>query len=76
MNETYRLELNFANEFGKNRKITIRRPIAGLTETEIQPVMQNIVDKEIFSDDGVDPYGLAKNACYVRTNVEEVFAAK
>lgn len=73
MNDGYRLELNFANELGKNRKITIRRPVAGLTEAEIKPVMQTIADNEIFSDNGVDPYGLVKNARYVRTTVEDVF---
>lgn len=73
MNETYRLELNFANEFGKSRKITIRRPIVGLTEEEIRPVMQTIADNEIFSDDGSDPYELVKNARYVRTEIEDVF---
>lgn len=76
MNETYRLELNFANELGKNRKITIRRPIVGLTEAQIKPVMQTIADNEIFSDNGADPYGLVKNARYVRTNIEDVFEVK
>lgn len=76
MNETYRLELNFANEFGKNRKITIRRPIVGLTEAQIKPVMQTIADNEIFSENGADPYGLVKNARYVRTNIEDVFEVK
>ena len=75
MNETYRLELNFANELGKNRKITIRQPIEGLTETEILPVMELISEKNIFSDDGLDPYERAKSARYVRTSVEDVFEA-
>ena len=76
MKDQYRLELNFENEFGKNRKITINRPVAGLTETQIKPVMQTIADNEIFSDDGADPYGLVKNARYVRTSVEDVFAVE
>lgn len=75
MNETYRLELNFANEVGKNRKITIRQPIEGLTETEVLPVMELIAEKNIFSDDGLDPYEVAKNARYVRRTVEDVFKA-
>ncbi len=73
MNESTRLELNFANELGKNRKITIRRPVADLTEAEVKPVMQTIADNEIFSDEGTDPYGIVKNARYVHTNVEDVF---
>lgn len=73
MKESTRLELNFENELGKNRKITIRRAVAGLTEEQIKPVMQTIADNEIFSDDGTDPYGIVKNARYVHTNVEDVF---
>lgn len=76
MNETYRLELNFANELGKSRKITIRKPIENLTETEILPVMEVIAENNIFSDDGLDPYELATSARYIRTSVEDVFEAK
>ncbi len=75
MNDTYRLELNFANELGKNQRISIRKPVPGLTETEILPVMELIVEKNIFSDSGLDPYAQAKGARYVRTSVEEVFEA-
>ncbi len=35
MNETYNLELQFENEEGKSRKITIRRPLIDLTEVEV-----------------------------------------
>lgn len=75
MNETLRLELNFANSEGKNRKITIRKPITGLTETEIQPVMNVIAENDIFNDEGIDPYKHAKSARYVHTSVENVFEA-
>lgn len=76
MNETYNLELIFENEEGKNRKLTIRRPLDGLTEAEILPAMQTIVDNDIFEDkDELDPYALAKSARYVRTVVEDVFEA-
>lgn len=75
MNETTRLELDFANELGKNQRISIRKPVPGLTETEILPVMELIVEKNIFSDGGLDPYVEATSARYVRTSVEEVFEA-
>lgn len=75
MNETTRLELDFANELGKNKRISIRKPVPNLTETEILPVMKLIVEKNIFSDGGLDPYVEAKSARYVRTSVEEVFEA-
>lgn len=73
MNESYRLELNFANELGKNRRITIRKPKQGLTKEEILPVMEVIAENEIFSDDGLDPYELATSARYVRTSVDQIF---
>lgn len=76
MNDTYRLELNFLDEFGKNKRITVRRPVEGLTETEIKPVMQTIVDNDIFEDAGADPYQLVKDARYIRTSVEDVFEVK
>ena len=74
MNETYYLELLFENEEGKNRKITIRRPLESLTEAEVSPVMQAIVDSDIFDDDGLDRYAVASSARYVRTTVDEIFA--
>ena len=73
MNETYYLELLFENEEGKARKITIRRPLDGLTEEVVSPVMQAIVDSDLFDDEGLDRYAVASSARYVRTTVDEVF---
>ena len=75
MNESYNLELLFENEEGKARKITIRRPLDGLTEEVVSPVMQAIVDSDLFDDEGLDRYVVASSARYVRTTVDEVFAA-
>jgi len=75
MNETYNLELLFKNEEGKNRKITIRRPLDNLTEAEVVPAMQAIVDSDLFDDDGLDRYAVASSARYVRTTVDEIFTA-
>ena len=69
------LEMNFLNEEGKNKKLTIRKPVLGLTETEIVPVMQKVVDSDIFEKDGCDPYAAVKSARYVTTEVEEIYAA-
>lgn len=74
MNETYNLELLFENEEGKNRKITIRRPLDSLTEVEVAPVMQAIIDSDLFDDDGLDRYVVASSARYVRTTVDEIFS--
>lgn len=76
MNETYNLELLFENEEGTNRKITIRRPLENLTETEVLPAMQAIVDSDIFDDEGMDRYAVAKSAQYVRTTVEGIYEAE
>ena len=75
MNETYNLELQFENEEGKSRKITIRRPLADLTEAVVLPAMQAIVDSDIFDDDGLDRYAKVSGARYVRTAVEDIFDA-
>lgn len=40
MNDLYRLESNFENEFGENRKIIIYRSVTDLIEKEIKPAMQ------------------------------------
>lgn len=75
MSETYNLELNFKQADGKNKKITIRRPIGGLTEAEVLPAMQTIVEKDIFDASGIDPYALAVSASYVRRTVDNIFQA-
>ena len=75
MVETYNLELNFKKEDGKSKKITIRRPIAGLTEAEVLPAMQAIVDTDVFIIDGIDQYAPAESASYVRRSVEDIFEA-
>jgi len=72
MDETYNLELSFESEYGGTKKITIRRPAEDLTEAEVQPVMQKVVDSGIFTD-GLDlKYSKVKSARYVRTTVEDI----
>ena len=73
---TKHLELNFADEAGKNKKLTIRKPLLGLTEADILPVMEKVVDSDIFEKDGLDPYAAVKNARYVTTQVDEIYAAE
>lgn len=73
---TINLELNFANEEGKNKKLTIRKPVVGLTDAEVLPVMETIVASDIFEKDGLDPFAAPKSARYVRTEVEEVYTAE
>ena len=73
---TKHLELNFADEAGKNKKLTIRKPLLGLTEADILPVMEKVVDSDIFEKDGLDPYAAVKSARYVTTQVDEIYAAE
>ena len=75
MTETYNLELNFKNEEKKSKKITLRRPVAGLTETDVLPAMQAIVDSNMFQKDGVLHYAEVESASYVRRSVEDIFEA-
>lgn len=72
MKETYELDLNFGNSEGSTRKITLKHPKAGLTEAEILPAMQAIIDAQIFDVEGVSQYAAVKSAQYVRTTVEEI----
>ena len=44
MKKKFVLELTFENEEGKRRKIDIDNPKLGLTEEEIIPAMQKIID--------------------------------
>ena len=70
------LEMNFLNDEGKNKKLTIRKPVVGLTDAEVLPVMETIVASDIFDKDGLDPYADPKSARYVRTAVDEIYAAE
>lgn len=75
MRETVKLELNFGDEEGRNKKLTIQQPVLALTEAEVRPVMETIIASDIFDADGFDPYASAKNARYIRTEVDEIYAA-
>ena len=44
-----------------------------MTEEVVSPVMQAIVDSDLFDDEGLDRYAVASSARYVRTTVDEVF---
>lgn len=72
MNETNVLELLFKNGENKSKKITIKHPKAELTEAEIIPAMQSLVDANVFSKQGVDQFAEIFNARYVRTEIEDI----
>lgn len=73
MKKSYKLELNFKTEEGRNKRLTIDYPKLDLTAEEIIPVMQTIVDTDIFYKEGEDSYGAVDSARYIETTIEEIF---
>lgn len=73
MKKTYRLELNFRTEEGKSKRISIDNPILELTEEEVIPAMQTIIDCDIFGVDR-DTFVAIDNARYVETTINEIYS--
>ncbi|WP_025728825.1 DUF2922 domain-containing protein [Atopobacter phocae] len=71
--KTNELQLQFKNEVGKATQIVIRFPKPDLTEEEVQPVMQAIVDAAIYKRDGELMYAQVVGARYVEREVKSVF---
>lgn len=76
MKETTKLDLNFLNEIGKSKKITLNLPKADLTEEEVKEAMNAIVDSKLCESDGYVHYHEVKGARYVTTAVEDIFEAE
>ncbi len=72
---TTQLELNFMNAQGRNKKVTIRKPVSGLTVAEVLPVMETIVASDVFEREGQDLFVTPQNARYIRTEVEDIYEA-
>lgn len=73
MNEATILDLNFKDEEGKNRKVTIKAPKADLTEEETKQAMQSIIDSKLCLNKGFISYFEMDGARYVTTAIDEVF---
>ena len=73
MNETTKLDLNFLNEEGKKKKITLNSPKAELTEEEVTQAMNAIVYSKLCEHGGAINYFEVKGARYVTTAVEDIF---
>lgn len=43
------LKMSFLNEGGGTLTLTVRNPKDNITETEVQTVMDNIIDKNVFA---------------------------
>lgn len=73
MNETIKLDLNFLNELGKSKKISLKAPKSDLSEEEVSQAMLDIVDSQLCLNEGAIDYFEVKGAKYVTTTVEDIF---
>lgn len=54
------LELKFDTEQGKSMTITINDPKPNLTSTEVETVMQTIINSDIFHHEGYPLVGISQ----------------
>ncbi|WP_282802194.1 DUF2922 domain-containing protein [Secundilactobacillus kimchicus] len=69
------LQLRFKNINGKQHTISITNPKAGLTESTVKKVMEDIAASGLFVKDGVALYATIDGASYVDTTTAKVFEA-
>ncbi|MDN5332103.1 MAG: hypothetical protein PWP45_1328 [Tepidanaerobacteraceae bacterium] len=68
------LELSFQNEAGRTARILIADPKENLTPEEVQPVMDLVVSKNIFSTSGGDIVKALGARIIIRDAVEIIAA--
>ncbi|KXG78370.1 hypothetical protein AN618_04360 [Fervidicola ferrireducens] len=68
------LELSFQNEAGRTARILIADPKENLTPEEVQPVMDLVVSKNIFSTSGGDIVKALGARIIIRDAVEIITA--
>lgn len=68
------LELSFQNEAGRTARILIADPKENLTPAEVQPVMDLVVSKNIFSTSGGDIVKALGARIIIRDAVEIITA--
>ncbi|MCF6095672.1 DUF2922 domain-containing protein [Thermovorax subterraneus] len=68
------LELSFQNEAGRTARILIADPKENLTPAEVQPVMDLVVAKNIFSTSGGDIVKALGARIIIRDAVEIISA--
>ena len=68
------LELSFQNEAGRTARILIADPKENLTPAEVQPVMDLVVAKNIFSTSGGDIVKALGARIIIRDAVEIITA--
>lgn len=68
------LQLNFTTAAGKQTSLTVDEPKDGLTPSEVEAAMQQIIASGVFVVDG-SPLETAKGARIVERNVTELVKA-
>ncbi|MGN7387863.1 DUF2922 domain-containing protein [Sporosarcina sp. SAFN-015] len=68
------LQLNFVTAAGKQTSLTVDEPRAGLTPTEVEAAMQEIIDAQVFEVDG-SFLATVKGARIVERTVEDLVKA-
>lgn len=67
------LELKFLDTEGKTKTLTIREPEPNLDEATVRQVMDDIVNQQLFENEGNQLYVQVKSARYVDRLVTDVF---
>ena len=70
------LKLNFKNQKGKTKTITIADPKDGLSKEVVQASMAKIVDAKAFSKEEVEIYTSVDSAKYYTTQSDQIFDAE
>lgn len=68
------LQLNFTTAAGKQTSLTVDEPKAGLTPTEVEAAMQEIINSQVFKVDG-SFLATVKGARIIERTVEDLVKA-
>ncbi|MHC8516630.1 DUF2922 domain-containing protein [Sporosarcina sp. ITBMC105] len=68
------LQLNFTTAAGKQASLTVDEPKEGLTATEVELAMAQIISAGAFEVDG-SPFAAVKSARIIERNVTELVQA-
>lgn len=70
MNETKKLTMVFSLDNGDEYNITLSDPKDELTKTEVDTVMQKIIDTSAVIKDGHSPSAIKE--CYITTTTKDI----
>lgn len=67
------LELKFSTSAGKTKILSVKDPILDLSPQVAQQAMANIIDLNMFTVEGINPYVAQLSARYVERVVTDIF---